>query len=183
MSFSQDNSPAEPSQENSTPTNFPAPRSGHVVALGVTLSLVGVLLIAGITFFTVRMRRARLVQANHRREEDNASRKSAVLDPRHPASHITPFSGGSMRIAHRRLDGAWDFEEPTTSFEPQGVADPAPQPTGASSRRSTIKSTFEEGTSKWDHRRNTNNSGLDPPPPAYHSSDHQSDEGYINQKD
>jgi hypothetical protein len=93
MSDSQDDSPI--SVPTATPTTFPTPQSGHVVALAVTLSLVGVLLIAGITFFTVRMRRARSEQEQQMREEENGNsspRRSTVLDPRHPASHITPFS-------------------------------------------------------------------------------------------
>jgi len=93
MSHYQDDAPI--SDPTATPNNFPKPQSGHAVALAVTLSLVGVLLIAGITFFTVRMRRARSEQEQQRREEENGNsspRRSTVLDPRHPASHIPPFS-------------------------------------------------------------------------------------------
>jgi hypothetical protein len=86
-----------PSQDDptATQTNFPTPTSGHAVALAVTLSLVGVLLLVGITFFTVRMRRARSEEEQQMREGvnvNNSPRRSTVLDPRHPASHITPFS-------------------------------------------------------------------------------------------
>src|ERR1700733_5338190 len=93
MSHSPDDTPI--SEPTATPTNFPTPQNGHAVALAVTLSLVAVLLIAGITFFTVRMRRARSEQEQQGREEENGDgspRRSTVLDPRHPASHITPFS-------------------------------------------------------------------------------------------
>jgi len=188
MSDSQDDTPI--SEPTATPTNFPSPQRGHAVALAVTLSLVGVLLIAGITFFTVRMRRARSEQEQQGRDEENGNsspRRSTVLDTRHPASHITPFSnhqpGTNMRIARRRVDGAWDFEDPESPFEPQGIADPSPHPLSASlSQRSTIRSNKTASNTECDHRRETDSSGVsrfEPPPPAYHSEVH-SDEGYTN---
>jgi hypothetical protein len=88
-----------PSDEDptTTPTTFPTPKGGHhVVALAVTLSVVGVLLIIGITFFAVRMRRVRSAQVQQLEEEEHtnsSARTSIALDPRHPASRIAPFSG------------------------------------------------------------------------------------------
>jgi hypothetical protein len=91
--------------------------------------------------------------------------------------------GTNMRIARRRVDGAWDFEDPESPFEPQGIADPSPHPLSASlSQRSTIRSNKTESNTECDHRRDTDNSGvsrLEPPPPAYHSEFH-SDEGYTS---
>lgn len=168
------------------PSDFPVPRRGHIVALAVTLSLVGVLLVIGTTFFAMHMRRMRLKQ--QRRDEKNLSfctRKSMLLDLRHPASHITPFivrqPGTNMRIARRRLDGAWDFEDPQAPFYPQGVADPSPLPRSLlSSKHWTVTTEVTETKAEWDCRRDTDSNsvqGLEPPPPAYHP-ENLSDEGY-----
>jgi hypothetical protein len=99
MGYSQDNAPT-PSQgdPSTTPSDFPVPKNGHAAALAVTLSLVGVLLIVGITFFTVRMRRARSVQQEMERSVNNSPRKSMILDPRHPASHITPYGSEYLSV-------------------------------------------------------------------------------------
>jgi len=176
MGYTVDNAPTAPQQSPATtPTAFPVPNSGHVVALAVTLSLVGVLLVAGITFFAVRMRRAKLEESN---DEKNDPRHSTILDPRHPASRITPFFNTRMRIARRRQDGGWDFEDPDQSFRPHGVADPFPvAPSPVSSNHWTVESSPVD-VKEWDHRQDTNISsrGLEPPPPAYHTHN-QSVEG------
>ena len=214
MAYSQDNAPTAPSSPedpSTTPSNFPVPKNGHAAALAVTLSLVGVLLIVGITFFTMRMRRARSAQQEMERSINNSPRKSMILDPRHPASHITPYgseylsichsqfliiiflgslghSPGTMRIARRRLDGAWDFEDPEAPFEPQGVADPSPHPLSSlSSERSTIRRNVSETVTERDRKRDTDSSAvsssrLEPPPPAYQSELH-SDESYTTTRD
>jgi hypothetical protein len=212
MDYTPDNAPAVPSSDTpaTMPTAFPAPKHGHAVALAVTLSLVGVLLVIGITLFIMRMRRARLGQEQQGTDEHDASfltRKSTILDPRHPASHINPFNSellifcglplkfhvsdpvdhkpGTMRIARRRVDGAWDFEDPEAPFHPHGVGDPSPVPPGPlSSKPSTIKSKVTQSKAERDRRRDTNSSlcGLEAPPPAYHR-EHQSDDGYANRDD
>ena len=86
---------------------------------------------------------------------------------------LTPKPDTNMRIAHRRQDGAWDFEDPETSFAPEGVDDPSPLPLSpTASVRSTSKvSNYLEGKSEGDNRRDTSTSvvnPLEPPPPAYH---------------
>jgi len=191
MAHTQDNAPTTMSQggPSITPTALPAPKSGNVVALAVTLSLVGVLLAAGVAFFILRTRRARSEQITDEKDVNLSPRKSIKLDHRHPASHITPFGnhipGTNMRIARRRLDGAWDFEDPEAPFEPDGVTDPCPSPLSASSKRSTIKRKTAEAKTELDRRRDTDGSslrGLELPPPAYHP-EHHSDEGYTNRKD
>jgi len=195
MANTQDNAPAVPSQNPTptpTPTVFPVPKDGHVVALTVTLLLIGILLVVGITLFTMRMRRARSEQQQGS-EVKNAiisTRKSTILDLRHPASHITPFGthrpGTNMRIARRRLDGAWDFEDPEAPFNPDGVTDLSPLPLSPSpSNRWTVRSKVAEVKMERDRRRDTDSStlrGVELPPPAYHPEQHP-DEGCTNRKD
>ena len=102
----------------------------------------------------------------------------------HFAGLLDHQPGTNMRIARRRLDGAWDFEDPESPFEPQGIADPSPHPLSTSlSQRSTIRSKTESNT-ECDHRQDTDSSRvsrLEPPPPAYHSEFH-SDGGYTSRK-
>ncbi|KAF7969943.1 hypothetical protein HWV62_25476 [Athelia sp. TMB] len=168
-----------------TAPSFPSPASGgHAVALGVTLGAVALLLLALITYFAVRGRRARAEQAGAGASAEEkhlraAGRASLVLDARHPASHVTPFSnhtpGANMRIARRRQDGAWVFEDPAAPFAPAGVADPSPSPL-SSAASSPARSKFAEAQAE--RRRDTGGS-LGPPPPAYHPSD-ASEGGYSN---
>ena len=78
-------------------TGYPMPASGHKVALGVTLAVVGVLLVVAVTYFTIRMRRARPEQDMELNQDEKDAHlpertKSMIVDPRHPASRITPFS-------------------------------------------------------------------------------------------
>jgi type II secretory pathway pseudopilin PulG len=193
MGYTQDNAPTGPPQESpaSTPTIYPVPKDGHAVALAVTLSVVGVLLVIGITLFVMRTRRSKLEQQEGDEKKSIISiRQSAIVDLRHPPSHIAPFNthkpGANMRIA-RRLDGAWDFEDPEASFYPNVVADPSPLPLSPlSSKSSTTKIKVTEANAERDRRRDTDGSNsfreLDIPPPAYHPEDH-SEEGYTNRKD
>ena len=78
-------------------TGYPMPASGHKVALGVTLAVVGLLLVVLVTYFTVRMRRAMPEQDLELNSDEklvplHVRTKSMIVDPRHPASQITPFS-------------------------------------------------------------------------------------------
>ena len=87
-----------------------------------------------------------------------------------------------MRIARRRQDGAWVFEDPQSPFTPEGIADPSPSPlsSATSTPRFAGHSKFAEAQAERDRRRDTSGSGvsaLGPPPPAYHPSD-TSDGGY-----
>lgn len=84
--------------------------------------------------------------------------------------------GFNMRIARRRLDGAWDFEDPQAPFRPDGVAEPSPLPFSPPSLNHwATKSKSTEARMDRDRRRDTDGSslrGLEPPPPAYHPEDH-----------
>lgn len=174
---------------------------GHAVALGVTLGVVGSLLVVGISYFIIRMRRAKSKQGGQSAEEKHlysVGRKSTLLDTRHPATHITPFSseytafmlgirernripvdhtpGANMRVARRRQDGAWDFEEPQTPITPGSVSDVCPSPISpTASPGLTGDSKFEEAQAERELRRDTsgsNISAMGPPPPAYHPDDY-----------
>jgi len=192
MPYTQDDPPTPPStvQPNNSTTNFPPPNHGHTVALAVTLAIVVVLLLAILTYFTIRMRRPKADPDQSRESNINTSMlRNSILDPRHPASHITPYSmrepyRSKMRIALRRQDGAWDFADPESPFTPTGVADPVPSPvTPSTSMRSTIRVQFAPEHPKRSRRDvgSRNVRELEPPPPAYRPEDH-SDEGFIDGK-
>lgn len=90
-----------------------------------------------------------------------------------------------MRIARRREDGAWDFQDPEASYTPEGVDDPSPSPLSpTTSVRSTSKvSKYLEAKGERDNRRDTSTSAvssLEPPPPAYNPEEHSG--GYTNAK-
>jgi len=208
LGLTQENGPAKTRSASTTPTTFPSPTSsgGHAVALGVTLGLVGMLIAGAITYFVVRMRRLRAeehhTQGGEEKHLRSAGRKSTVLDTRHPASRVTPFSnhtpGANMRIARRRQDGAWVFEEPSSPnspFTPEGISDPNPihpaPSTAPSSTTSSPRWPGQPGYSKFaeaqaetdarrerDARRDTARSSvtIGPPPPAYYPDD--SSDGY-----
>jgi len=193
MPYTEDNSPIPPDagQTNNSAANFPAPNHGHAIALAVTLATVAVLLIVIITYFTIRMRRAKSDLEQGRGSNINTSAlRNSILDPRHPASHITPYSmrepyRSKMRIALRRQDGAWDFADPESPFTPSGVADPVPSPVSPStSMRSTVRIHVTEERQKRNRGRDTgtrNVRELEPPPPAYRPEDHP-DEGITDGK-
>ena len=96
MGYTQDNAPPQDSPA-STPTLYPAPKNGQAVALAVTLSVVGVLLVLGITLFTMRMRRSRS-------EQQKGEEKKSIIYARHTVvdlgSHTTPSNSdlGSLSI-------------------------------------------------------------------------------------
>lgn len=186
MGVTQQNGPILTSAPAATASSFPSPTSpgGHAVALGATLGIVAVLIVGAVTYFIVRMRRARREQGAQSTEEKHlrtAGRTSTMLDTRHPASRVTPFSnhtpGANMRIARRRQDGAWVFEEPNTPFTPDGMSEPSsPNPllSARSSPRWPGQSKFAEAQAARDARRDTSGSStsaMGPPPPAYHPDD------------
>jgi len=187
MGLTQQNGPVSTSAPGSTPSSFPTPSSpgGHAVAIGVTLGMVALLIVGVVTFFVVRARRARREQGAQSTEEKHlrgaAGRTSTLLDTRHPAARVTPFSnhtpGANMRIARRREDGAWVFEEPNMPSTPdERSAPPSPNPllSATSSPRWPGQSKFAEAQAARDARRDTSGSStsaLGPPPPAYHPDD------------
>lgn len=106
----------------------------------------------------------------------------------HAPRSLANKPGSKMRIARRREDGAWDFEDPEAPFTPNGVNDPAPSPLSPSpSMRSTTNGKAAEALAERDRRRDTSSSGVsavEPPPPAYNPSEgHSTDNGYISRKD
>ncbi|KZP13763.1 hypothetical protein FIBSPDRAFT_947780 [Athelia psychrophila] len=192
MGLTQQGGPVATSAPAATSSSFPSPTSpgGHAVALGVTLGVVALLIIGVVTYFIVRTRRARREQGSQSTEEKHlrAGRASTLLDARHPAARVTPFSnhtpGANMRVARRRQDGAWVFEEPNTPLTPNGRSEPSspnPLSSAASSPRWPGQSKFAEAQAARDARRDTSgssNSAMGPPPPAYHPEDFP-DGGYI----
>jgi hypothetical protein len=163
-------------------SSYPVPASGHKVALGVTLAVVGVLLIAATTYFTVRMRRAKPDQDMELSEDEKRVQlpvrtKSTIIDPRPPSSLFDIHEPGTnMRIARRRQDGAWEFEDPEGSFTLEGVDDPSPSPLSptASVLSQSKVSRYLEAKSERDDKRDTSPSAvsyLEPPPPAYYPDD------------
>jgi len=194
MGLTQQGGPEATSVPAATSSSFPSPTSpgGHAVALGVTLGVVALLIVLVVTYFIVRTRRARGKQGSQSTEEKHlraAGRTSTLLDARHPATRVTPFSnhtpGANMRVARRRQDGAWVFEDPNAPLAPGGSSEPSTPNTmssAASSPRSPGQSKFAEAQAARDARRDTSgssNSALGPPPPAYHPDDFH-DGGYIH---
>jgi len=106
------------------------PHGDHrLVILGITLGIIGAILVAGILVMTARFRRGQPI--DEKRNTLNWARKSIM-----PTSRVTPFGsapsempqhvfthkpGENMRMARRRSDGAWIFSDPRTPFRPAGV--------------------------------------------------------------
>ncbi|TFK50813.1 hypothetical protein OE88DRAFT_1659901 [Heliocybe sulcata] len=106
----------------------------RVVAIGISLGVLGFLVIVGIIFWVLRLRRrARGVQDATSLTDRNHQKylRHTDVDERHPANRVIPFGapggetprfthtpGANMRIATRRSDGAWDFIEPGGPLTP-----------------------------------------------------------------
>lgn len=73
-----------PSNDHSTPGKS----NGQVVALGVSLGILAVLLLAFILWFTLRVHRRRRAQGDGWR---SLSRGATLVERGHLASRITPF--------------------------------------------------------------------------------------------
>lgn len=187
----------------------PSSINGRIVGLGVALGIVGLLVIAGVIYATLRMRRKRNVDPND--FIHSPIRRSNVIDHNHPASYITPFGspggetprfgyseslirylasvdilddvfiahvpGSNMRVAHRRSDGAWEFDDARAPFTPLGVSDldvvPS-SPSSSSFRSHTVLTKSQEARAAAHARRQRDKDLFDAdlgsdvfPPPAY----------------
>ncbi|TFL03774.1 hypothetical protein BDV98DRAFT_590666 [Pterulicium gracile] len=127
--------------DNDSPTTSPDEHSTSLTTIGLISAVVALILIIFILLLTKRFRGrnksgATLLPGG----TDLPSHRSTVMDPRHPAARITPFSpnasgvrdmpgsqfdykpGENMRVAMRRPDGAWDFVDPaSTQNSPYGA--------------------------------------------------------------
>ncbi|OBZ65820.1 hypothetical protein A0H81_14122 [Grifola frondosa] len=95
------------------------------VALGVTIGALVLVALAGTTFWMLRRRQQQSVDGEKVVANARHRRTMVVsVDPAHPAFLVTPFGapggdiprfvhkpGENMRVAHRRSDGGWEFEE------------------------------------------------------------------------
>ncbi|KAJ3554434.1 hypothetical protein NM688_g3114 [Phlebia brevispora] len=130
--------------------------SATAIAVGVTVSIVSVVLLGVAGFFYMRRRR----MAGPTRLEEPEDRRSVVLERSHPASRVTPFGVGNdaprfhhkpgedMRFARRRDDGGWDFSAPL-------VVDPfarAPSRNEGSSSRCTSPTSSIGATSYYSNK-------------------------------
>ncbi len=139
---------------SSSATSSPSHDSQGAIT-GAVLGIVGLVLLAGIVFITLRVRRRR---AGDGETVIGPFHGTALLDKDHPAAKIVPFGtpgteahlfrtfvfsflqdarlsrvaghtpGRDMRIAIRRPDGAWDFTDSSQPFTPTGVSDICPSP-------------------------------------------------------
>lgn len=147
-------SPASAASASSSAIDSVSAHDPRNTVIGVVLGILALVLLLGVAFITLRVRR-RQSGGDHER---GPFQGIAVWDKAHPAARIIPFGtpgteghtyyrhapGKDMRIAIRRPDGAWDFTDPNEPFTPSGVSDLQPSP--ASSRTtffSTIKSQKE----------------------------------------
>lgn len=135
------------SSPSSTSSSSTSPQNSHSILIAiVVLGIVGMALVGGIIFFTVRHKK-------RRPDEASGPFKGTLVHRDHPAAWITPFGGGGphsgrtipqfthtpgedMRIAFRRPDGAWHFADSRTPFTPAGVKDIEVVPSAMSSSAS-----------------------------------------------
>lgn len=156
-----------PSSTSASPspsaTSSPSHDSQGAITGGV-LAVVALVLLAGIVYITLRVRRR---SGGDGEKASGPFHGTAVLDKDHPAAKIVPFGtpgteahlfrhtpGRDMRIAIRRPDGAWDFTDSSQPFTPTGVSDICPSPMSStatlisSSKRhkgsTTTRSTVQE---------------------------------------
>ncbi|KAH9833431.1 uncharacterized protein C8Q71DRAFT_813928 [Rhodofomes roseus] len=132
--------------------------SDSAIAAGVSVSLVAVLAIAVFLFWYLHRRHVHVAQS----QPAKPVKRSTLLDPSHPACHVTPFGspgeavrfvqepGANMRTAHQREDGGWEFTDMSpndlSTFDLTGVV----QPRNSLSGRSTLSfaSTLHMGSDK-----------------------------------
>jgi len=123
---------------SSSSTPSPSHDSQQGAVLGAVLGIVALVLLAGIVFITLRVRRR---GGSEGEKVTGPFHGTALLDKDHPAAKIVPFGtpgteahlfchtpGRDMRLAIRRPDGAWDFTDPSQPFTPTGVSDICPSP-------------------------------------------------------
>jgi len=186
------------SSTSSTPTqtSYAGPSQTtdkRVVAVGVSLGIIGFLAIVGIIFWVLRLRRrstgaqdaTSLTDRNHQKYLRHTD-----VDEQHPARRVVPFGspegetprfvhtpGENMRIATRRPDGAWDFIEPGGPLTPSGFRDtdsimpPSPSSSVFTSRKDSNMKPWQ-----FTNREFEELGSAGAPPPAY-----DQEEGYLKQ--
>ncbi|EPS94947.1 hypothetical protein FOMPIDRAFT_1025999 [Fomitopsis schrenkii] len=136
--------------------------SDSAIAAGVSVSVIIVVLAIALFFIWYIRRRNNVHVSSKTNQPAFAIKRSTLLDPSHPACHVTPFGssgetvrfvhepGTNMRVAYRRDDGGWEFSDASpaelTTFDLTGVV----QPRHSLSGRSTFSfaSTMRLGTDK-----------------------------------
>ncbi|KAM5545237.1 hypothetical protein V8D89_001348 [Ganoderma adspersum] len=122
-------SPSPSPSASSSPSATPAQSHSTSLALGISLAVVGSLVLGGLAFYFIR-RHLRSKRAQERAAEISSHRRTYMVsvDPSHLAARVTPFGvgvnapdvevpkfvhtpGENMRIAYRRSDGGWSFHE------------------------------------------------------------------------
>ncbi|KAF5374617.1 hypothetical protein D9615_008959 [Tricholomella constricta] len=177
--------PSSSSSSHPSPTGQTAPQNeSQISIIGIVLGVIGALLVAGVIFATLRMKRRRSLNNADGSEESFVSPKQGRrVDRSHPAALITPFGwpggetprfnhtpGSDMRIAVRRADGAWDFADPRAPFTPSGVSeiDVLPSPSSSTGKLLPRVRTKEQESkaSRYGYDREYDVE-IHPPPPAY----------------
>ncbi|KAG6915845.1 hypothetical protein DXG01_009604 [Tephrocybe rancida] len=163
------------------------PADNRLTIVGIVLGIIGIILVAGVIFTTLRMKRRRSTDTTGDSESFVSPPPRRRIYRMHPAAHITPFGtpggdsprfkhtpGSDMRIAMRRPDGAWQFSDPRVPFAPAGVSDidvlPSPSsysgvlpPPHVQARDSDSKM-LRDLHYAYDRHYDFD---IDPPPPAY----------------
>ncbi|KAJ2922804.1 hypothetical protein H1R20_g14306, partial [Candolleomyces eurysporus] len=172
---------------SSAPADLITPKHDRrILSVIVVLSIAGAFVVAGIIWYTIRLKRR-----SRRPMSAGPFQGTAILDRRHPAAQITPFGGSlnapsfnhtpgqDMRIAVRRPDGAWHFSDPSTPFTPVGVSDLEAAPVSAASSQffpfspryvppSKKEKEVEEARRAYKEDDPFNDyDSIAPPPPAY----------------
>ncbi|TFK45119.1 hypothetical protein BDQ12DRAFT_674159 [Crucibulum laeve] len=130
MSSSSSSSAAASASASSTVTDATPKNDSRILTVAVVLSILGAILVGGIIYMTIRLKRR---QANG---AASGPYHGTVVNEEHPSAQITPFGspgsetpqfrhtpGSGMRIAIRRPDGAWQFGDHRAPFTPSGVSD------------------------------------------------------------
>lgn len=114
MSFNNDASPTDTSTSpNGTETdlNFGPPTDGHVVAIAVTVGVVGVFLFVLITWLLLRLRRGPADEVDA--APSPRIRRIFTSENTRPSTESKfNFMRKPMRVAHQQDDGSWDFSDP-----------------------------------------------------------------------
>lgn len=168
MSSSDYHTPSQSATESSQ-------NDTRVSTVGILLTVVGVLLIAGVVFMTLHMKRRRCPNNVNGANSFTSPPLGRVLESSHPAARISPFGspgprfqhtpGSEMRIALRRPDGAWEFADPQTPFTSSGIS--APEALHSPSTASMLSPKARKKDYETYGYDRDYDFDLSPPPPAY----------------